>query len=258
MDLNKPPLPIHSVESKGFLGRNIKPNIGDAVPKLTFLGHSCFLLEHGTTSCIFDPFITGNPLVEIKVADLHPSVICLTHAHADHLGDTIPLAKANDALVVTTNDLGLYLETKGLKVHRMHIGGAHVFEWGRVKLTIAHHGSSIVEGGVIKMMGDPCGMLVTLDDKTVYHAGDTGLFLDMQLIGEMNEIDVALLPIGDNYTMGVADAIRAVEFLKPKIAIPMHFSTFPIIENNPRRFLDGVVKLGRKAVILKSGESYAF
>jgi L-ascorbate metabolism protein UlaG (beta-lactamase superfamily) len=228
------------------------------MPKLTFLGHSCFLLEHEETTCIFDPFITGNPLSTLKISEIQPTVICLTHAHGDHLGDTIPLAEATGALVVTTNDLGLYLETKGLNVHRMHIGGSHLFEWGRVKLTIAHHGSSILENGKVIMMGDPCGMLVTLGGKTVYHAGDTGLFLDMKLIGEMNSIDVALLPIGDNFTMGVLDAVKAVEFLKPKTAIPMHFSTFPIIENDPKAFLSGVKNLGITAQLLKPGETHSF
>jgi L-ascorbate metabolism protein UlaG (beta-lactamase superfamily) len=229
-----------------------------SMPELTFLGHSCFLLKHEDTTCIFDPFITGNPLSTLKLTDIKPTVIFLTHAHGDHLGDTIPLAKSSKALVVTTNDLGLYLEKKGLNVHRMHIGGTHKFDWGKVKITIAHHGSSLVEDGKVIMMGDPCGMLVTLGGKTVYHAGDTGLFLDMQLIGELTPIDVALLPIGDNYTMGVKDAVKAVEFLKPKNAIPMHFSTFPIIENNPKQFLDGVKNQGINALLLKPGESFSF
>ncbi len=219
--------------------------------KITYHGHSCFTLGNEQLSVIIDPFLSGNPLAEIKPADVKVNAVLLTHGHADHLGDAIEIAKNNDALIVAPFELVNYCAALGASGHPMHIGGSYKFPFGRVKLTIAHHGSTTDEGPV----GNPCGLLVTMGGKTVYHAGDTGLFLDMGLIGETNDIDCALLPIGDNFTMGIEDAVRAVGMLKPKIAIPMHYNTFDVIEQDPEEFKKGLKDSETEVNILDPGES---
>jgi L-ascorbate metabolism protein UlaG (beta-lactamase superfamily) len=135
----------------------------------------------------------------------------------------------------------------------MNIGGARSFPFGRLKFTIAHHSSAGPNG---ESLGNPMGVLLTLGGRTIYHAGDTGLFLDMKLIGERHPIDVAIVPIGDNFTMGPEDAVAAIEFLNPKVAIPMHYNTFPPIEVDPAIFIDGVRALGIDATIVEPGETY--
>jgi L-ascorbate metabolism protein UlaG (beta-lactamase superfamily) len=137
----------------------------------------------------------------------------------------------------------------------MHIGGAHQFPFGRVKLTIAHHGSAAPNG---TYTGNPCGFLIEMDGKTFYHPGDTGLFYDMKLIGEMNKIDIAVLPIGDNFTMGIDDAAKATELLKPATVIPMHYKTFDIIDVEPQEFVDKVKSLGYNSQVLPIGETFNF
>ena len=139
----------------------------------------------------------------------------LTHGHGDHLGDALDIAKANNATLIAPFELASYCGAKGATIHPMHIGGSFNFPFGKVKLTIAHHGSAIVDGENITYTGNPCGVLITIEGKTFYHSGDTGLFYDMKLIGEMNKIDLAVLPVGDNFTMGIDDAVKATEFLNP-------------------------------------------
>ena len=229
------------------------------MPKLTFLGHAAFLLENGGTRLIIDPFLTGNPIAGTNPEELSVDYVLLTHGHGDHLGDGVTIAQKNDATIVAPFELATYCANNGCKVHPMHIGGAHDFPFGRVKLTIAHHGSGADLGGdSLAYMGNPCGFLVTLGGKTVYHAGDTGLFLDMKLIGEMHKIDVALLPIGDNFTMGIDDAVKAAEFLQADINVPMHYKTFEVIEADPQEFAKKIEALGLKAQVLEIGGSLAF
>lgn len=225
------------------------------MPFATFLGHSCFLLEDGDNRVIIDPFLSGNPQAQLKPEDVSVSHILLTHAHGDHLGDALSIAKANDAVVIAPFELANYCEQNGCKVHPMYIGGAHVFSFGRVKMTIAHHGSSLPDGGYA---GNPVGLLLTLSEKVFYHSGDTGLFYDMKLIGEMNDIDLAVLPIGDNFTMGIDDAVKAVEFIQPKSVIPMHYKTFDVIDVSPEEFVAKVTDLGYNSVVLKVGEAFEF
>ncbi|MFZ1730292.1 MAG: metal-dependent hydrolase [Bacteroidota bacterium] len=220
--------------------------------KLTYLSHSSFVLDDGTHNLIIDPFITGNPTCPVKAEDIHAQFIVLTHAHGDHLGDGIELAQKLDATIIAVNELANYAASKGAKAHNMHIGGAHIFSFGRLKFTIAHHGSSSPDG---LYMGEPAGVVITMGGKTVYHTGDTGLFLDMQLIGERDSIDCMLAPIGDNFTMGVEDAVKAVEFVKPGLAIPMHYNTFPVIEADPDSFRIGVEALGLHGRVLAYGET---
>jgi L-ascorbate metabolism protein UlaG (beta-lactamase superfamily) len=220
--------------------------------KLTYIAHSAFLLSDGTYTIAVDPFITGNPNATIKATDIHPNFIILTHAHGDHVGDTVQLAKANDATVISMNELASWIGSQGVKFHPLHIGGGFNFPFGRVKLTIAHHGNKADNG---EYMGEPAGAVITMGGKKVYHTGDTGLFLDMKLIGELNQPDVMCVPIGDNFTMGIDDAVKAVEFVKPKLAIPMHYNTFPIIPADPNDFAAKVQANGGNARAMNYGET---
>jgi len=221
--------------------------------RATFLGHSCVTATDGKYNIIIDPFLTGNPQAAIKASDVKVDYILVTHGHGDHLGDAVDIAKRNNATIIAPNELAAYLSKLGAPVHNMHIGGARDFPFGRVKLTIAHHGSAVGED--IKYAGVPCGFLVTMGGKTMYHAGDTGLFYDMKLIGEMNKIDLAFLPIGDNFTMGIDDAVKAVEFLNPKKVVPMHYKTWPVIDADPDEFAMKLLNSPAKAIIIKPGES---
>ena len=225
------------------------------MPKITFLGHSAFYMEGEKGKLVIDPFLTGNPVAQIKPEDLKVDFVLLTHGHGDHIGDAVDIAKANNATIIAPFELANYCADQGANVHPMHIGGARQFPFGKVKLTIAHHGSAAPDG---TYTGNPCGFLITMDGKTFYHSGDTGLFYDMKLIGEMNSIDVAVLPIGDNFTMGVDDAVKATEFLKPKMVIPMHFKTFDVIDVEPGDFVSKVKVLGFNSEILAVNGNYEF
>jgi L-ascorbate metabolism protein UlaG (beta-lactamase superfamily) len=223
--------------------------------KLTFLGHSCFLIDNGKYKIAIDPFISGNPVAKIGVADIKPDFILLTHGHGDHLGDTIEIAKKSNAMVITNFELAYFCSKSGVKkTAGLHIGGGSNFPFGSLKLTIAHHGSTL--GDDFSYGGNPVGFIIRIDGKTIYHSGDTGLFLDMKLIGELDKIDVALLPIGGYFTMDVADAAKAVEFLRPKEVVPMHYSTFDLIKADPNEFAGKVKPYGVKCVILKPGETH--
>ena len=225
------------------------------MPTARFLGQSCITIEDGDHKIIIDPFLTGNPLAGAKQEEIECSHVLLTHGHGAHFGDSIEIAKRNDATVIATYELASFCGSKGLKFHPMHIGGAHDFNFGRVKLTIAHHGGGFGENAEI-YTGPPVGFLITMGGKTIYNAGDTGLFYDMKLIGEMNQIELAFLPIGDNFTMGIDDAVNAVEFLKPKKVVPVHYNTFPLIEQDPQEFADKVKTA--EVVIMKQGDSIEF
>lgn len=220
--------------------------------KLTYLSHSSFLLDDGSSKVVIDPFLTGNPTATMKADNIDAGFVVLTHAHGDHLGDGLDIAKRNDSMVVAVNELANYAASQGVRAHNMHIGGGWNFPFGRLKFTIAHHGSSNNDG---QYMGEPAGVVITMGGKTVYHCGDTGLFLDMQLIGELDRIDIMLVPIGDNFTMGINDAVKAVEFVNPGVAIPMHYNTFPVIEADPDEFAGKVSAIGKIAKVMDIGES---
>lgn len=219
--------------------------------KLTYHGRSVFEIKTGKHNIVVDPFINYNPKAKIKPEDIKADYIILSHAHDDHFGDTVEIAKKNDATVIAVFELAEYIASKGCKTHGMGIGGAHTFPFGTVKFTIAHHSSSYDN----KYMGEPAGIVINLDGKNIYHAGDTGLFLDMKLIGEMNPIDTAILPIGDNFTMGIDDAVKAAEFLNPRMVIPMHYNTWDLINADTEEFRRKIESIGKKCTIMHSTES---
>jgi L-ascorbate metabolism protein UlaG (beta-lactamase superfamily) len=223
--------------------------------KLTYFSHAAWKIESKGTTILIDPFLDDNPTSPVKSKDVKADFIIVTHAHGDHIGDSIPIAKANNATVIANFEIANWCGEQGVTAHPLHIGGAYDFPFGKVKLTQAFHGSSFPDGSY---GGMPAGVLVTVEGKTVFHSGDTGLFSDMKLIGEMNPIDVAMIPIGDNFTMGLDDAVKAVEFLNPKIAIPMHYKTFDVIDVDPNQFVSQVKSMGLDAQVLDYGGSIEF
>jgi L-ascorbate metabolism protein UlaG (beta-lactamase superfamily) len=219
---------------------------------ITYYGHSAFTFSDGKSSIIIDPFLNGNPSSKTKAKDISADFIILTHGHADHFGDALEIAENNNATIIAVNELANYCISKGADAHNMHIGGSHNFPFGKVKFTIAHHGSIASDG---TFTGPASGAIITIDGKNIYHCGDTGLFSDMKLIGELTPIDFMLVPIGDNFTMGIDDAVKAVEFVNPKIAIPIHYNTWPVIAADPELFASKLDKTGHQSIIMKAGES---
>lgn len=230
----------------------ITKNGRDDLMRVQYLSHAAVLIEAGGLKALIDPFISGNPNCPIKVDDLkNITHIFITHGHGDHLGDTVEIAKKWGSTVVCNFEIGNYLARFDLDIHTMHIGGTFKFEFGKVKMTPALHGSGITDGEETIDGGNPCGYIIEIDSKKIYHAGDTGLTLDMQLL-EGEGVDVAFIPIGGNYTMDIDDAVKAVGFIKPKIVVPMHYNTFPVIKADPIEF-EGKVN-GAKVTILLPGE----
>ena len=195
--------------------------------RVRWLGHACLSLETDGRHILVDPFLTGNPTAAVKAEDVRADFILVSHGHGDHLGDTVAIARRTGAMVISNYEISEWLQKQGLsKVHGQQHGGSHTFPFGRVKLTLAFHGSMLPDGS---NGGNPCGFLFYLNDgKKVYDAADTGLFGDMRLIGEEG-IDLAILPIGDNYTMGPDDALRAVKLIQPKKVLPIHYNTWGLI-----------------------------
>jgi L-ascorbate metabolism protein UlaG (beta-lactamase superfamily) len=221
--------------------------------KATWYSHACFLVETGKTKILIDPFLSGNPLATVRAEDVEADYILVSHGHGDHMGDAVSIAKRTGATVVSNAEVKNWLAGQGVKnLHPQHIGGGFDYPFGRVKLTIAHHGSALPDGSY---GGNPCGFLLYAEGKKVYHACDTGLFYDMKLIGEEG-VDLAILPIGDNFTMGPDDALRAVKLIQPKRVIPIHYDTFDVIRQDPLAWSERVRNETKSdPIVLKPGDS---
>ncbi len=221
---------------------------------ITFLGHSSFLIETGSKTLLFDPFISPNPLAkDIKLEELKPDYILLSHGHEDHVADVEEIAKNSGATIIANFEVATWFGNKGIeKTHPMNHGGSWDFDFGRVKFVNAVHSSCMPDGSY---GGNPGGFVIEADGKTFYYAGDTALTLDMKLIAEEFRIDLAFLPIGSNFTMGYKDAMKAAKFVNTKKVIGMHFDTFPYIIVNHEEALNEASKNGIELTILEIGAS---
>jgi L-ascorbate metabolism protein UlaG (beta-lactamase superfamily) len=219
--------------------------------KIRWLGHSGFEIELADKILFVDPWLTGNPLAALEASDVKKAdVVCVTHDHGDHLGDAVAICRQTGATFVGIYELGVFAEENGVKeVVGINIGGTANVKGIGISLVQAFHSSG---------RGAPTGFVIKAEGKTIYHAGDTGLFGDMKLIGEIHRPDVALIPIGDYYTMGPREAAEAVKLIRPAVVIPMHYQTFPVLEPSAENFMKIVKeKIPEvKVVALKPGEAY--
>ncbi|MBS0265075.1 MAG: metal-dependent hydrolase [Planctomycetes bacterium] len=224
---------------------------------LTWLGHSAWQLETAGLNVLIDPFFTGNPKASVSAADVKADFILISHGHGDHIGDTVAIAQRTGATCIATFEITEWLRKQGVpRVHPMNTGGARTFPFGNLKFTIAHHTSMLPDGS---NGGNPVGFLIRLQDgRKIYHAADTGLFYDMKLIGDEG-IDLAILPIGDNFTMGPDDALRAVRLIQPQRVIPTHFGTWDLIAQDARAWAQRVqAETATATTVLQPGESWNF
>jgi L-ascorbate metabolism protein UlaG (beta-lactamase superfamily) len=222
---------------------------------IRWLGQSAFLIEADGATVLTDPFLTGNPLAAATPDELQPDVILLSHGHADHVGDTVGIARRTGATVVAIVELANELAEQGVEVMDPNLGGTVKFDWGWVKLVPAWHTGMTPSG----TPHTPAGLLIHAGGKLIYHLGDTCLFSDLQLISRRGDkVDVALVPIGGHYTMDRYDAVTAVEFVAPTQVIPCHYNTFPPIETDVQAFKADVEAAGfAEVVVLDPGQSHS-
>ena len=224
--------------------------------RIRWLGHAAMAIETAGYKILIDPFFTGNPKAAISADEAEADFILISHGHSDHVGDSIAIAQRTGATVISNYEISVWLEQKGLKkVHGQQHGGGFNHPFGRVKLTLAFHGSALPDGS---NGGNPCGFLIYLKDgKKIYHAADTGLFGDMKLIGEEG-IDLAILPIGDNFTMGPDDSLRAIQLIDPKKVMPIHFNTWPLIAQDANAWASKVrAQTKAEPIVLEPGGAIA-
>ena len=219
----------------------------------TWYGHATLGVQTGEYSLLIDPFFSGNSQTKQDPEKLDADYILITHGHGDHVGDAPKIARRTGATIIANAEISTWFSKQGFKTHGQHIGGGVHHPFGYLKMTCALHGSALPDGSY---GGNPGGfLLTTLDGKRLYMAGDTGLFGDMQLIGDEG-LDLAVIPIGDNYTMGPDDALRAVKLLRPGVVVPIHFNTFPVIRQDAAAWVERVnTNTTSKAVLLQPGES---
>jgi L-ascorbate metabolism protein UlaG (beta-lactamase superfamily) len=224
--------------------------------QVIWLGHSAFQINVGGQKILIDPFLSGNPLATLKPEQAEADFILISHGHGDHIGDTVNIATRTGATVVANNEIGRWFQSKHSlpKVHTLNPGGGVKLPFGRVELTIAHHSSALPDG---TYGGQPNGILLfTNEGKKIYHAGDTTVFMEMQLIGELG-LDLAIVPIGDYFTMGIDGSLKAIEFLKPKAVIPMHYNTFNLIAQDVALWAQRVQnETSARPVVLDPGGSF--
>jgi L-ascorbate metabolism protein UlaG (beta-lactamase superfamily) len=222
--------------------------------KLTWYGHAAMGLQVGQYKLLVDPFLTGNPAATATPENVPADFILLSHGHGDHVGDAVAIAKRTGATIISNFEIANWVQAQGLNAHPQHLGGGFKHPFGYLKLTLALHGSALPDGSY---GGNPAGFLLTAEGKKIYLACDTGLFGDMRLIGE-ERIDLAVLPIGDNFTMGPDDALRAVKLIQPKHVIPVHYDTWELIAQDPTAWAKRVEsETSTKAHVIKPGESFS-
>jgi L-ascorbate metabolism protein UlaG (beta-lactamase superfamily) len=222
--------------------------------KLTWLGHAAMLLEVGGKRLLVDPFLTGNPAATAAPGEVQADFILISHGHGDHVGDAVAIARRTGATIISNFEICTWFEAQGIKkTHGQHIGGGHHYPFGYLKLTLALHGSALPDGSD---GGNPVGFLLTADNRKVYLACDTGLFGDMQLIGEEG-LDLAVLPIGDNFTMGPDDALRAARMLRARNVIPVHYNTWDLIAQDAPAWARRVeAETGARVTVLQPGQTF--
>jgi L-ascorbate metabolism protein UlaG (beta-lactamase superfamily) len=221
--------------------------------EVRFLGHACFALTEGEDTVVIDPFLTGNPKAAIAADDVMATAILLTHGHADHVGDAVPIAKRTGAPVAAITELAGEIGEEGIDAHDPNLGGTAKFDWGWVKIVPAWHTSTTPKG----MVCTPAGLLINFYDTVVYHLGDTCLFSDLSLVGKRHPIDLALMCIGGHYTMDRTDAVDAAELVGAKAVIPCHYNTFPLIETDVQAFKSDVESATRSdVVVLDPGQTH--